>query len=281
MIQPHGQVGKVHVYRLELILTTFSVVKRPILNGGVIMGTELLVRDMVCKKKADPVDELNDSLMVSSARLLGYSLEPSHLERWVAEKEEMIEKALKDLDIRPFTNESVQAYKDTVTAEERKKLKPTAVKVSDGAMWAFFVSAPLAVGLVLSGAVAAIWGNHEVLLYAAAAPGFTALISVIVGMSCADAVRAYDRISISWNGMPISRYDKRVPEFALQTACDLKEKCPEAGIYIEELRVESRPAPDPFLVVQIKHPSYDGRVATRPYYLEVWNEPKYKQEREV
>ena len=62
-----------------------------------------------------------------------------------------------------------------------------------------------------------------------------------------------------------------VPEFALQTAVDLKERCPKASFYIEELGIKLRRL-DPFLVVE-----YAGL----RYYVEVWNEPNFEQKREV
>lgn len=73
-----------------------------------------------------------------------------------------------------------------------------------------------------------------------------------------------------WEVTPIAHYRQAVPDFALQTALDLKAKLPEVELFIESF--EKRKVHDPFLVAV-----YGGKW----YYLEVWNEPGFKQQREV
>lgn len=75
-----------------------------------------------------------------------------------------------------------------------------------------------------------------------------------------------------WKLVPIECYEAAIPEFVLQTALDIKERCPEAKFFVDELRYKTM-FPDPFLVVQ----SEDGS----QFYLEVWNEPGFVQKRMV
>jgi len=74
---------------------------------------------------------------------------------------------------------------------------------------------------------------------------------------------------LRWVAVSIKKFKKPVPEFALQTALDIKERCPEIEFEIEELT----PTPCPFLVAVLP----DGS----RYHLEVWNEPDFKKPRTV
>lgn len=82
-------------------------------------------------------------------------------------------------------------------------------------------------------------------------------------------------IKYSWVKTNIKQYQGQVPEFALQTALDIKKRCPNVEIFIDELVAQQVPTNDPFLVVKPNTKSY------KEYYVEVWNEPRYRQERET
>jgi len=79
------------------------------------------------------------------------------------------------------------------------------------------------------------------------------------------------RENISWKSIPIEKYTKTVPEFALRKAIQIKQACPSANVSIEELTVQRiqpvRKNYDPFLVVSL------GR---EKYYIEVWDEAKFE-----
>jgi len=72
----------------------------------------------------------------------------------------------------------------------------------------------------------------------------------------------------------------RIPEFVLQTAVDVTKMMSNDGIKykleIEMLIEKEKVAPDPFLVLVV-----DGPERYIRFYLEVWNEPGFKQRREV
>lgn len=78
----------------------------------------------------------------------------------------------------------------------------------------------------------------------------------------------------SWEDCPIEEYTRPIPEFALQTAMDLKKLLPGATFQIDEL-VEDKNVGDPFLVMT--YPGDDGDEYL--YYMEVWNEPGFSGER--
>jgi hypothetical protein len=74
-----------------------------------------------------------------------------------------------------------------------------------------------------------------------------------------------------WVGCDLKQYDEPVPEFALATAVELHQRVPGIEFRIDEFRVEAK-SRDPFLVAVFK---------SECYYLEVWDEPGYKQERKA
>lgn len=74
--------------------------------------------------------------------------------------------------------------------------------------------------------------------------------------------------SYEWRSVRIKEYNKQIPEFVLQTAVDVQKAFPSMVLLVEEIQATT----DPFLVVT--NGAHD-------YYLEVWNEPSYKQERVV
>lgn len=79
----------------------------------------------------------------------------------------------------------------------------------------------------------------------------------------------YREEALSWHRNRIQDYSDPIPEFALQTACDMKKEFPDMEFHIDSL-VKGRAYKDPFLVGYWNH---------QEFYLEVWNEPDYKQER--
>lgn len=78
--------------------------------------------------------------------------------------------------------------------------------------------------------------------------------------------------SISWKMIPLAKYDKPIPEFAIRKAVQVKEKCPTAEFFVDELSItrhQRRIANgDPFLVARV------GK--GERYWLEVWNEPEFE-----
>lgn len=80
---------------------------------------------------------------------------------------------------------------------------------------------------------------------------------------------SYQRIVSRWLLIPISRYKSMVPEFVLRKAVQIKEACPTALIYVDALKVNTRPFPDPFLVVKL---------GNEKYWVDVWDEAAFESE---
>lgn len=74
---------------------------------------------------------------------------------------------------------------------------------------------------------------------------------------------------IGWNRHIISEYPEQIPEFVLETALSVKERLPEAEFCIDSF-VKNEGVGCPFLVMCYQRDEY---------YLEVWNEPKFKAQR--
>jgi hypothetical protein len=77
---------------------------------------------------------------------------------------------------------------------------------------------------------------------------------------------------VRWRATPISAYKKPIPEFVLNKAVQIAEKCPKAEFTIEELQVEryqriQRTLPDPFLV---------AKLGSESFFVEVWDEPLFE-----
>ncbi len=76
-------------------------------------------------------------------------------------------------------------------------------------------------------------------------------------------IRDESYITVNWELVPISTYQKPIPEFALSKAVELKEAFPSAAFYVHEHKKD----PDPFLVMV-----YQNTV----FYVEVWDEPEFE-----
>ncbi len=268
------------------------------------MSTKLLVRDMPKHGSDDPIDELTDTLLVSAKRVLGYQApEDSADAKWIAEQEAVLAKALKKLDIRPFTQASVAAYKESAAADERDKGKLWQAKWFMRAQNTFIISGPATLATAFVAGLAVLCGMPAEIMYATLVPGLATLVAAAICIGCVDTFNVWNNREFLWNSQKIEDVrGLRIPEFALQTAVELKEVCPEATIYVDQLQEFHRPTPDPFIYAVIERPAVrkamkitspwgnepthfeqivSPGIATRRYYLEVWNEPKYKQEREV
>lgn len=168
------------------------------------------------------------------------------------------EQALYDLDIRPFDRESVEEYKTkavkSIMAGERER--NTKYKIGN---WLVLYGL-CSLALCLIGSFLAAKPEEGAFFPCCFICGSIALF-VGVGLSSYNLPNVF-----FWFSTPISEYDKPIPGFALQTALDLKAKCPYAEFFIQELESFK----DPFLVAVIDK---------KPYYLEVWNEPQFEVKR--
>lgn len=167
---------------------------------------------------------------------------------------------LKELDIRPFSKKSVEAYK----TNKIKKLKRR--DHTSFAMFVFGVVLVVSSIVLIFASAAKDNDGGDVLSDWWAIPGILMAICSIplIGLNVPS-----DRKRYEWTQTKIAFYGRPIPEFAIQTAIDIKKRLPEAYFEVEELT--ERRVVDPFLVVSVEHGP--------DYYIEVWNEPGFKQER--
>jgi len=203
------------------------------------------------------VDGTDDDF-AKSAKSIGYKYMGEELER--NRKSSLILRALKELEIRPFDVRSVQSYKRSKLIRERTKDRwiPISIAVIAG---------------IIALATFAIEGNgFEIPLRSR---GLCAVVNLIGLIACSMAIFCvilgpfHDYF---WHYQDIDKCNFAIPEFAVQTALDITEKCQFAKFEICYLAKE-RPTGDPFLVLVL--PDWSR------LYLEVWNEPGFKQVREV
>lgn len=211
-----------------------------------------------------PADDLCSfkELAKDAKQLLDYSPDIG-AERKATSELAKLQQAMRELDIQPFRAADVERYKK---AEAKRASSNIFLRHAEDITFGIFVfAAVMLVGSVIG------------CLAASTVPGWLWLAPVVcVAVIVTDAIAAgglssTEIVSAKWKREPLGSYSSPIPEFALQTAVDLKRRCPIAEFYVDELTVEKRVL-DPFLVV---------RCGGQQYFLEVWNEPRFQQKRSV
>lgn len=147
-----------------------------------------------------------------------------------------------------FTPESVAAYQ---AAEERRVFRPQRIKHGYWTVAWFLWTAAFAY------ATYSITPSLMLITLAGCALGIIMSLAFVTGFPTG-----------GWFAIPLRKYDQPIPEFAMATALKVQAEFPNKfKMHVESLEQSN----DPFLVAIDK--------AGRKYYLEVWNEPNYKQER--
>lgn len=215
------------------------------------------------------------------ANTLGYTrlksqqkdqIETEKRDKRIAEEDKQLLTALKELDIMPFTKVSIAKYKKMRV----RQATPRVNKIFDWAIALLVISGTIAATSLLTGMI-----MHAMHMEAAQTAfigclmAIPAVICIIVGCCVENDVQNIEK---RWETYGFPNYDKDIPEFVLQSALDIKEKCPDLDLQfrIEELRLIHLPRPripDPFLVVNVAYGPWR--------YIEVWNEPGFKAERMV
>lgn len=223
------------------------------------MSATILEREpFTCNVTADRNELLADDLADEAFQVLGYATKQAKARRL-----QSLQKTLEELDIRPFTQESVEKYKKS-TEVPPNRLAATLVNFSAGiGLVAAIVCLPILV-------VSAVTFNASLSFYLA--------LIVLIGGGCliaSAAIGDHFVVERMWMTYDLAHYTEPVPEFALQTAIDIKKRHPEVNFYVCSLE-ENRMVLDPFLVMRVPDGTW-----YKDYYLEVWNEPKFTGEREA
>ncbi len=191
-----------------------------------------------------------DNFATACKEKLGYSV-LVNVEKGEHNKFRMTE-ILNELDIKPFTNESVAKYKAQQISNKEPKWLQRLVALE--------LIAFIALGIYIG------W-PHGLWMILAAFIGF------MITMAITDAI--WEWSGWGWISLAVKDETSRIPEFALQTAMDVRDRLAAesipALIGVETL-IRQQVRADPFLFVEV-----DGQ----RWYLEVWNEPSFKAKREL
>lgn len=207
----------------------------------------------------DPeIAEREEQKFADRARmLLGYKMLLQH------QGDLKLLKTLRELNIDPFTAESVKAYQEDAIEAARRDPKWKWI-IQNVCMAICGISAIVVVASI-------VWLGITLCFFSnASLPGLVLCASFLVVMVSGVTAAMLER-GFEWQFIRIENYNSPIPEFALQTAMDVKEHCSDVTIYVQELQ-ESKDKIDPFLVLV----SPDNK----HYYVEVWNEPKFKSYRQ-
>jgi hypothetical protein len=227
-------------------------------------------------KESPETDLVDFSSMADEAQeILGYHVLKVSITEKAAKEQKLFEvrQVMAGLDIRPFTPESVEAYK----AVMEWRAQPLSEHIG---LWMFGTFAVVLFASMVTFVLGGVTGG--LFNYFSTVPNWlwTVLQCSIVGVPVGFAgfllsgflAFPNKETKVSWDRYSISAYGKPIPEFALQSAIDLKKQCPEANFFIEEMVAKRVPRADPFLVMVFRGESF---------YLEVWNEPGFKGQREA
>lgn len=182
---------------------------------------------------------------------------------------------LEAIDCRPFTSKSVKRYRQWKAWCEAWRNTDWMIRLRAALIVIFVASILLTVVCGASALPLYFWANVPTL------PIICSMVTLILAATGSfwlmvlnerylrsGARRGY----ASWELTSLRGYRRAVPEFVLQTALDIQEKCPAVEFFVDELRSERERVVDPFLV---------AKLGNQNFYLEVWNEPEYRQQREV
>lgn len=177
--------------------------------------------------------------------------------------------AMKDTNIQPFSAKAVKKYKSRMA----RRATPLRTRVLAGAVevisyiWSLCV---LGVGAWLLAGLVCLCLPAITLPGWALATGYSSLAVGIIILICSAPFIDREVVYAEWHTIPIDEYPRPIPEYVLQTAVDLKKKCPATEFFIEVLQFQRREL-DPFMVAR------DPNGNT--HYLEVWDEPDFNKKR--
>lgn len=216
-------------------------------------------RAEVLERMAPEVVKANfDECLIDLARRakdeLGYShlADRLKLERVLAVQE--IDEVLAKLGIEPFTPESVKKYQKMTTEQQLT----WGSRVKEMIFWTLFATAGVSVlGLCLG------WLIDPKISIGSL---FVLVGSFILLWSLEDWLNNIKRISWKWQSVSLASYASPIPEFVIEKALQIKGELPDAVFRVEHL-LREEVVVDPFLVL-----IYNSVV----YYIEVWDEPKFR-----
>ncbi len=254
-------------------------------------GLEILERLTETSQEFVSQTDPQEEFALAVKKNLGYNLLYDTIHK--PQVDEKLMAVFKKICLFPFKPDLVDKYKEHILIADGREKKPLFLRwfsedslrkavSGDGGWLTILMVISAVVGVVATGAFFLTSGIHQTLI--------TLAISVIVFSllySLGSMVsQANDYCSGRWHSTRLREYEKPIPEFVLQTALDLQTKLPEAqslhvewfepGYDSERTTVSTALSgalkifDDPFLVMK-----YGDKL----YYMEVWNESRFKKER--
>ena len=209
---------------------------------------------------------INENPDITFGRKVRETLGYTELDKrqWNLKSLEFLYQKMREKDIRPFNSESVEKYK-------KRALKQ--------AKWKFRKSSEIQWRVALFTIVASL--ISAVICASNRLEGFCILSIGICACACMLLCWTLGELGdMDWYFTLIKDYKEPIPEFVLQTAMDVKQICDEAKmshkLYVCGIHEMANVYPDPFLVLTINN----ADMKNENLYLEVWNEPTFKGERE-
>lgn len=233
--------------------------------------TGLLSRESLPVLTPGEVAEVGDRLVEvgisqlaeEAEKLLGYRQLKSYQEKSRPGRQDKtrLAEVLKELDVKPLEKTGVKKFQARRLWRLNGRLTLWVLMVSLGLMALFLV------GWMVAGQVTAqwLWNLHCGWSCLASFVGvFMTLVYAGARGHIAEGI-AFD--AHQWVRRGLSDFQDPIPEFALATAVTIKKRLPEASFSVEYLQQ------DPFLRVALG--------SSDIVYLEYWNEPDFKAQREV
>jgi hypothetical protein len=232
------------------------------------MSQTLLERSVL--PDLDPDKLVNQSVLEYAEKQLGYK----HPEQDRNLSRGKLALALRAMGLKPFTPASVDHYKKT----EVRRLQPQGCLIVfaqlGDMMSGFLFCMVMLSSFLFSGHV--VTSMDTTTGFFKALPHWSTSMFVLsfIFFTMSHHALQKDATSAEWKLVPIKDYKSPVPEFALATAMEIHQRLPEAELMIDELVVTKRDrtprSEDPFLVLTFNK---------EKYWVEVWKEPGYRQER--
>lgn len=203
-----------------------------------------------------PEGDFPDDTLKAAATKLNYRAAPP--------RDAMVRLLQQRCGVLPFTQESVRKYKSRVD---------TLPFWFAATLTATIVYCVASVGLLLTGLIMS--EPNCGLAWTLMSLAYTGMWVYVRHLYPEVPIAKFWETQLSWNEHSLSHYSGAVPEFVLQTAIHVKDTLSEhrCEFQIERIEANRRPKTDPFLRVNIDGSDW--------LYLEVWNEPKFTQTREV
>ena len=202
-------------------------------------------------ERMTPAESYAEDPLLSGAadRELGYGLLAE------IDRQMKLRSALDELGVSPFTDESVERYKQAVLVEANKR-------IGKGRMLAVLSGIGVVIALICFGPALLGW-------FVSWKVGLGSLIGFIAGCAICGATNGTAITeAAAWEVTPLVGYRSRVPKAVLRTAVALKRRLPQVELTVHELLQRERVL-DPFLA---------ARLGETTYFVAVWDEPAFDAE---